>query len=156
MITDQEIADLLDDATKEIAGDIHWAPSATHDGAQEFTVAVQSAAGWPLRIEAWLNQGAQKLSLALIHEDAGRIVGLDLGPTLVHHNPVCRKTRAAKLRCDCPRGSHIQIWSEAEGTERAVAVSEITAAWDDPIGAWQQFCAMINVRHSGILQEPER
>ena len=156
MITDQEIADLLEDVTKQIAGDIHWAPSATHDGAQEFTVAVQSVAGWPLRIEGWWKPGSQKLSFALIHEVTGRIVGLDLGPTLVHHNPGCRKTRAAKLRCDCPRGSHLQIWSEAEGTERAAAVSEITAAWDDPIGAWQQFCAIINARHSGILREPER
>ena len=156
MLTNQGLADLLADTAKEVLGDIHWTPSATHDGAQEFVVIVQSAAGWPLRIRAWLHQGAQKLSLSLIHEGTGRIVGLDLGTTLPHHNPGCRKTRAAKLRCDCPRGSHLQIWSEAEGTERAAVVSEITAAWDDPIGAWQQFCAMINVRHSGILREPER
>ena len=156
MLTDQSLAVLLADTTKEVLDDIHWTPSATHDGAQEFVVIVQSAAGWTLRIEAWWKPSSQKLSFALIHEATGRIVGLDLGPTLVHHNPGCRKTRAAKLRCDCPRGSHIQIWSEAEGTEHAAAVSEITSAWDDPIGAWQQFCAMINVRHSGILREPER
>lgn len=156
MLTEQELVNLLADSTKEVLGDIHWTLSATHDGAHEFAVAVQSAAGWPLLIVVWWKPGSQKLSLALIHQEAGRIVGLDLGPTLVHHNPGCRKTRAAKLRCDCPRGSHIQIWSEAEGTERAAVVSEITAAWDDPIGAWQQFCAMINVRHSGILREPER
>ncbi len=73
MITDQEIADLLEDATKQIAGDIHWPPYIGRPPAQIFSAPIESATGW-----------------------------------------------------------------------------------DDPIAVWRQFCAMINVRHSGILQEPER
>ena len=106
MITNREFADLLADPTKEITGDILWTPSASHPWVQEFVVAVESPTRWPLRVEAWLNPRRSKLSYALIHNGAGRIVGLDLGADVGHHNPDCRRTRASKRRCGCPRGLH--------------------------------------------------
>ena len=156
MITDQEFANLLADPTKEIVGDIPWVPIAGREPAQGFAIAVRSETGWSLRIKAWWNPRAEKLSYALIHEDAGRIVGLDVDPTTPHHNPDCRPGRSARSRCPCPRGTHIQRWSEVDGMTWAYAAPEITATWDEPVAAWRQFCNLINVTHRGTLREPER
>ena len=156
MLSDPEFENLMADPTKKIAHNIHWMPSESHDDAQEFVVAVQSEASWPLRITGQWNPESQKLSLALIHTGAGRIVGLDFNPTSPHHNPDCRRTRSTKRRCDCPRGTHLQRWSEEEQMSWAYAAPEITATWDDPVAAWRQFCALINVAHRGILSQPER
>lgn len=152
MLTNQGLADLLADTTKEVLDDIHWTPSATHDGAQEFVLIVQSAAGWPLRIRAWLNQGAQKLSFALIHEEAGRIVGLCLGPGILHHGPMCKGTRGSRRRCDCPRGLHMHRWTEEFGDRWIYVPTGITAEADEPAAVWRQFCAEINLAHRGILR----
>lgn len=156
MITDREFGELLSDPTKESVGDIRWGAVAGREPAQRFTIAVQSASGWPLRVEAWWNPRAEKLSYALIYEGVGRIVGLDVDPTTPHHNPGCRPTRSTRSHCDCPRGTHIQRWSEADGMARADATPEITASWDEPVAAWRQFCDLINLAHRGILREPER
>ena len=152
MLTNQSLAVLLADTTKEVLGDIRWTPSATHDGAQEFVLIVQSAAGWPLRIRAWLNQGAQKLSFALIHEEAGRIVGLCLGPGILHHGPMCKGTRGPRRRCDCPRGLHMHRWTEEFGDRWIYVPTGITAEADEPAAVWRQFCAEINLAHRGILR----
>lgn len=151
MFTGQKLADLIADTTKDIPGDIHWMPSDTHDGAQEFTVAVQSATGWPLRIEAWLSPGSRKLFLALIHADEGRIVGLCQGAGSIHHSPTCRRTRASKRRCDCPRSTHMHRWTEEFGDRWIYAPTGITAEADDPAAVWRQFCAEIKLTHHGIL-----
>ena len=156
MFPDREFEKLLSDVTKEILRDIPWAPVAGREPAQRFTIAVLSETGWPLRIKAWWNPRAEKLSYALIHEDAGRIVGLDVDPTTPHHNPGCRPTRSTRSHCDCPRGTHIHLWSEAGGMEQADAAPEITASWDEPVAAWRQFCDLINLAHRGILREPQR
>ena len=155
MLTNQEFADLLADPTKEIVGDIRWAPSDTHRWVREFAVDVESATGWPLWIKAWWNPVRSKLSYTLILDGPGRIVGLDLGTDVGHHNPGCRATRAEKRRCNCPRGLHKQRWTEEHEAKQAYVPLDITAEWDDPVGVWRQFCAEINVTHRGILWEPE-
>lgn len=156
MFSNQTFEELLSAKTKEIVGDIAWAPVGGREPAQRFTVAVQSASGSPLRIEAWWNPGAGKLSYTLIHKDEGRIVGLDVDPTTPHHNPGCRGGRSVKRSCRCPRGTHVQRWSEEDGMAWAYAAPEITASWDEPVAVWRQFCDLINVTHRGILREPER
>ena len=156
MLTDREFEKLLSDVTKEIVSDIPWEPVGGREPAQGFAIPVRSETGCPLKIEAWWNPGAEKLSYALIHEDAGRIVGLDVDPTTPHHNPDCRPGRSTRSSCDCPRGTHIHLWSEADGMARADAAPEITASWDEPVTVWRQFCDLINVAHRGTLREPER
>ena len=151
MLSDPEFENLLADPTKKIAHNIRWTLSDSHDGAQGFVVAVQSEAGWPLRITAWWNPESRKLSYALVHDDAGRIVGLCLGRGIVHHRPTCGRGRAAKRRCDCPRGTHKHLWTEQFGDQWAYAPPDITAGPDDPVAVWQQFCAEINLTHRGIL-----
>ena len=152
MLTEQDLVNLLADSTKQIAGDIHWTPSATHDGAQEFAVAVQSASGWPLLIAVWWKPGSQKLYFALIHQEVGRIVGLCLGPGIVHHGPMCKGTRASRRRCDCPRGLHMHRWTEEFGDRWIYVPTGITAEADEPAAVWRQFCAEINLTHRGILR----
>lgn len=156
MITDREIADLLEDETKEIAGDIHWASYVGRAPAQIFSAPIQSAAGWPLRVHGSWNEATKRLTYAVIHAGAGRILGLDLGDKLIHHGPNCPRTRSAKSRCDCPRDAHMHRWTEQFGAAWIYAPSNVTAAWDDPVAAWRQFCAEINLAHRGILHEPER
>ncbi len=152
MITDQQFADLLADPTKEIVGDIRWAPSDTHPWAREFVVDVESATGWLLWIEAWWNPMRSKLSYTLIHREAGRIVGLCLGAGDVHHQPTCKRSRRNKRRCDCPRGTHKHRWTEQFGDQWVYVPSDITADAEEPSAVWREFCAEINLTHGGILR----
>ena len=152
MITTQELDDLLADPTKETIGDIRWEPSGAYDSALTFAVAVESAADRPLTIEAWWNPRRMKLFYSLIYGDVGRIVGLCLGPGVVHHRPTCGRTRAAKRRCACPRGTHKHRWTEQFGDQWVYTPSDITAGADDPAAVWREFCAEINVAHRGILR----
>ena len=151
MITDQEFAELLADPTKEIIGDIRWTPSDTHRWAREFAVDVESATSWPLRIEGWWNPMRSKLSYTLLHGEAGRIVGLCLSAGDVHHRPTCKRSRRARRRCDCPRGTHKHRWTERFRDQWVYAPSDITADAEDPSAVWGQFCAEINLAHRGIL-----
>lgn len=156
MITEQEFVDLLADPTKEIVGDIAWATSSSHPGAQVFAVRVRSRPDWPLRVEVWWSLPAKSLSYAVIHDDVGRILGLCMGARVFHHQPECHATRAVKRRCDCPRGTHKHRWTEQFADKRIYVPSDITVEWDEPVAVWRQFCAEMNVIHRGILQEPER
>lgn len=96
----------------------------------------------------------RKLSYALIHRQARRIVGLDLGEDLIHHNPDCERKRGRSLACACPRGTHKHRWSDDTKAEFAYVPSDITTQWDDPVAVWQEFCLEIGVTHSGTLKEP--
>ena len=156
MITDQEFAELLADPTKEIVGDIDWAASPSHPGAQVFTARVRSRPSWPLRIEAWWSLPTRYLSYTVLYDDVGRILGLCMGARVFHHQPECHATRAVKRRCDCPRGTHKHRWTEQFADRRIYVPSDITMEWDEPVGVWRQFCAELNVIHRGTLQEPER
>ena len=155
MITDQEFADLLADPTKEIIGDIRWIPAPGHPGAQRFSAVVRSVPDRGLTAHGWRKPDSAALTYAVIHPDAGRIVGLCLGPGVVHHGPTCEGTRASKLRCDCPRGAHKHRWTEQFGDQQVYVPTDITANADDPAAVWQQFCAEINLTHRGILQGAE-
>lgn len=152
MFNYREFEKLLSDTTKEIVGDIRWTPIDGREPAQGFTVAVRSEAGWPLEIVGWWNPGRGKLSYALIHEEGKRIVGVCLGAGVVHHRPTCRRTRAGKRHCDCPRGTHMHRWTEQFGDQWIDAPHSITADAEDPSAVWQQFCAEINLAHRGILR----
>lgn len=154
MLTDQEFDTLMSDDNKVIFGDIAWQLDKSHHPAQEFRVEVDSEAGWPLFIEGWWNPGSEKLSYTLIHRQARRIIGLDLGENLVHHNPDCERKRGKRLACECPRGTHKHRWSEQFKSESAYVPSDITATWDDPLAVWQEFCVEVRLTHLGSLREP--
>ena len=96
------------------------------------------------------------MSYTLIHRQARRIIGLDLGAYLVHHNPDCERKRGKRLACECPRGTHKHLWSERSKSESAYVPSDITAAWDDPLGVWREFCVEVRLTHLGILRKPAR
>lgn len=88
------------------------------------------------------NRFAGTLTYALIHRTVGRIYALDLDAD--HHNPTCQRVGE----------KHKHRWSEAFRDKEAYVPADITAAWDEPITVWQQFCAEANIRHIGIMHPP--
>ena len=152
MITDQEFADLLADPTKEIVGDIRWTLAPGYRGSQRFTAAVDSTLERGLTVYGWRKPASAALGYHVIHPDAGRVVGVCVGPGVVHHGPLCEGGRASKLHCDCPRGVHKHHWTEQFGDRWVYVPSDITADASDPSEVWRQFCAEINLAHRGILR----
>ena len=155
MITDNEFAELLADPTKEIVGDIRWTPARGYRGSQQFTVPIRSRPDRGLLVHGWLKPASAALTYAVIHPRAGRVVGVCVGPGVIHHGPLCEGGRASKLHCDCPRGVHKHRWTEQFGDRWVYVPSDITADSGDPIGVWRQFCAEISLAHRGILHEAE-
>lgn len=88
------------------------------------------------------NRFAGTLTYALIHRTVGRIYALDLGAD--YHNPTCQRVGE----------KHKHRWSEVFRDKEAYVPADITAAWDEPITVWQQFCAEANIRHIGIMHPP--
>ena len=154
MLTDQEFEALLSDGDKLIFGDIAWQLDRSHSPAQRFRCKVDSEADWPLMIEGWWNPDSEKLTYTLIHRQARRIIGLDLGEDLIHHNPTCERKRGKRTACECPRGTHKHRWTEQFKAEFAYVPLDITAPWHEPIAVWREFCLEVGLTHMGILQEP--
>ena len=86
-LTDIEFTSILEDASKEIEGDIGWCEDEDHSPSLEFRIEVESSGGWPLFIRGSYNRLAETLTYALIMKSEGRIYALDLGKD--HHNPTC-------------------------------------------------------------------
>ena len=156
MITNQQITDLLADTTKEVLGDIHWESDPTHPGARKFSAAVRTTPDRGLTAHGWWRPDTGALFYSLRHPEVGRLVGLCLGPGIVHHGPMCKGTRASKRRCDCPRGMHMHRWTEEFGDRWVYVPESVTADSGDPAAAWRQFCATINLAHRGTLYVAER
>lgn len=154
MITDEEFSAILSDPTKRVDGDIRWIDDEDKSSAMEFMVDVWSEPDWPLIAHGWFNPQSGKLSYSVIVRGWRRIIGLDLGEALVHHNLGCRRRRD-RVRCTCPRGMHKQYWSEQHQMGKAFVPGDITASWDDPVTAWREFCAEIHLEHVGRMWTPE-
>ncbi|MDE2967364.1 MAG: hypothetical protein OXS30_07775 [Chloroflexota bacterium] len=154
MLIDQDLAAILSDNTKTISQNIFWDKDEDHSGAQEFRVGVWSEADWPLQVYGWFNDQIGQLSYSLLHLRDGRIVGLDLGDRLIHHNPDCNRRRR-RTTCACPRGTHKQVHSEQHQMRVAYVPADISASWDDPVSVWRQFCEEVRIEHLGTLAAPE-
>ena len=133
---------LLEDPSKTIDGDIIWADDEDHSPALEFHVPLQSAAGMALFVRGSLNALAHTLSFMIIHRAWGRIYGLDLGKE--HHNP----------NCTFVGETHKHRWTERFRDKHAYAPGDVTAAADDPLTAWRQFCEEAKIVHKGVMKLP--
>ena len=140
---DVELATILLDGSKAIAGDIKWSEDEDHSPAREFRAAVDSQAGWPLFVRGSYNPLAKALTFALILKPVGRIYALDLGKD--HHNPTCQQTGE----------KHKHRWSEQFSDKQAYVPEDITAGVDDPVAIWEQFCAEAKIEHNGKLETPQ-
>ena len=154
MLTDQEFEALLADPTKRIERDISWRNDRLHRGAREFRATVRSESGQSLLVKGWWSPVSSRLSYSLVYDRRERIVGLDLGEELIHHNPGCNRRRR-RTACACPRGTHKQRWTQDFGDRQAYSPADITGQWDEPLLVWQQFCAEINLSHLGTLEPPK-
>ena len=154
MLTNQEFEAILADQTKRIEGDIRWLNDEDKSGAVEFRVDIWSEADWPLRVKGWLNPQSGKLSYSVLHRGQGRIIGLDMGEGLVHHNPGCRRRRD-RQSCECPRGTHKQYWTAEDQMLRAFVPGDISEPWERPVEVWREFCGEVRLVHVGRMWIPE-
>lgn len=142
MDSEHDFDALLADPSKEIRGDVTWTRDSGSSRAVCFRVGVHTNPPCPLIAVGRFDPSAGKLTFALIHRRAGRIYGLDLGAA--HRNP-----DGAILR-----GAHKHHWKPGWKDRIAYRPPDITAAWDDPVTVWKQFCAEANLRHTGVLERP--
>ena len=141
-LTQSEFEAIVSDTTKRIDGDISWSEDEDHSPSVEFRAEVQSDPGYPLFVRGSYNALAQTLTFAVIHRGAGRVYALDMGKD--HHNPDCQRVGR----------SHKHRWNEALRDKEAYAPEDITAAANDPVAVWRQFCAEANIRHTATLHAP--
>jgi hypothetical protein len=142
MISNSEFETILNDATKRIEGDISWKPDPEGSPGLEFRAEIVSDTGWPLFAKGRYNPRSGKLTYVIVHPNAGRIYGLDLGAE--HHNPDCNDVG----------DPHKHRWTEAFRDKQAYIPDDITGRWDDPVTVWQQFCTEANIRHNGRMLQP--
>ena len=143
MITQQELEHILADTTKRISDNLSWSNVPAHSHAQRFEAKVVSESGWPLRVIGRWNPWTSKLSYTLVLDGPGRILGLDMGK-VGHKNPDGYLLQ----------GTHKHHWTEEYNTQQAYVPTDITAPWCEPKRVWRQFCAEVNINHSGIMEDP--
>ncbi len=141
-LSNAEFDAILTDCTKRIDGDIVWQQDEDHSPSLEFKVEIATAGGWPLFMKGTFNPLVPAISFALISKAAGRIYALDLGKG--HRNP-------DGVRVGDP---HKHRWSEQFKDKEAYEPSDITAAADDPVQVWQQFCQEAKIEHQGRMHPP--
>lgn len=139
---DSEFAELIDDETKQITGDIFWINDQDHSPTVEFRAEVISVMEYPLFIRGSYNALANTLTYALIHKAHGRIYALDMGKD--HHNPTCNYVGEL----------HKHRWSEVYRDKEAYVPTDITAAVNQPVAVWLQFCLEARIRHEGVMHDP--
>ena len=142
-LSQAEFEAILADDSKRIVGDVLWVRVASRSLIFEVEAAVESDAGWPLRVSGWYRPDERKLTLTLRYGDL-RIVGLDFGRNLSHTNVGGGQVR----------GNHLHLWSEEEATAPAYAADRITAEAHQPQLVWQQFCAELRIVHLGEMTLP--
>ena len=89
------------------------------------------------------NLFAGKLSYAFILLGTGRVYALDLGKD--HRNP--DGVRVGER--------HKHRWLDGYRDTFAYVPADITQNWDQPVAAWDQFCAQAKLRHDGMMRAPE-
>lgn len=141
-MTQQEFEALVEDQTKAITGPIEWSEDADHSTWVEFSVEVESEAGYPIFVKGSYNGAAKALSYVLIHRGVGRIYALDLGKD--HHNPSCTNVGE----------KHKHRWDESQRDKNAYVPEDITAPVNDPVAVWRQFCIEAKIRHEGTMKPP--
>lgn len=141
-MTQTELEAMLADADKIIEGDLQWVDDQDHSPAVEFRTKIKSQAGYPLFVNGRYNPLAGTLSFTVIHRLAGRIYALDLGAD--HHNPTCERVGER----------HKHRWTEEWKDKQAYVPKDVTAEWNDPVRAWQEFCAEAKITHQGTLAAP--
>lgn len=142
VITDAEFSEILDDATKRVEADILWQPDPDHLPAQEFRVPVMSSTPNVLHVIGWYQPYSGKLSYKVIRSGTGCIYRLCINSP--HRNP----DRQWLL------GTHKHTWTEAHRDHSAYAPLDISATWDDPGNAWEQFCTEFHLEHRGHFRSP--
>ena len=140
-LSQQEFESILSDTTKEITENIVW-KSYNGSTAKKFRCEVKSDSKHPVFVDAWYSPDSEKLSYAIIYRGVGRIYGLDLGAD--HRNPdgvyVGEK--------------HKNYWAPGSQDKWAYVPDDITETWDRPLEVWRQFCAEVNLKHSGTISQP--
>lgn len=142
-ISETEFSVMMEDPDKWIRDDLRWREDPDHSPAFEFRVEVESRVGYPLLINGRFNRLAGTLSYTLIHRPTGRVYALDLGAD--HHNPTCQRVGGEK---------HKHRWTDQHADKLAYVPTDITAAADNPVEVWQQFCAEAKIVHNGRLDHP--
>ena len=139
-----QFQEIIADEFKQIVEEVSWVRDPGREDIYRFRVAVRSRTGWPLRVVGWCNTTARKLSLVLVHDQVGRIVGLDIGPAISHANPDQSNVS----------GPHLHLWAEEYGDGRAEALSAAAIDWSRPEEAWAYFCAIAGITHHGRFMGP--
>ncbi len=140
--TEAELAVLLADTSKRIAGDITWENDEDHSPAVEFRAEIMSQAGYPLFVRGSFNPLAQTLTFAIIHASNRRIYALDLGKD--HHNPTCTNVGE----------KHKHRWTDRFRDQDAYVPDDITQPATNPVAVWKEFCTEANISHDGVMKEP--
>lgn len=141
-LTNAEFAEIMEDASKRIVGDLVWSEDEDHSPSLEFRVEVISEKGWPLFVRGSYNPLIPALSYVMILKTVGRIYGLDLGKD--HHNPTC----------DQVGENHKHRWNEQLRDKDAYVPEDITAPAWNPVEVWHQFCLEANLTHEGKIIPP--
>ena len=97
-----------------------------------------------LQMHGWYSPSTSKLSFNIIYARRWRIYGLDMG-AVSHRN----------LDGTRYRGTHKQIWTDKGEEAYAFEPKDITATWDQPKLAWQEFCSEALIHHAGVFMMPE-
>ena len=140
-MTPQDFEAILADRSKRLQEPPIWRDDEDHSPAQEFRVEIESDNGWPLSVYGRWNPQSEKLSYTLIHDEARRIIGLDLGD-VAHPTP----------RGELLLGTHKHRWTAEYKDKDAYVPPDITATWDQPAQVWRQFCAEVNILHAPIAE----
>jgi hypothetical protein len=138
----QEFADFLSDAGKEITADIVWKPSEAHPAIVGFRVDLSTTEGHPVEVVGSFNRRINALTFAVIHTKFGRIYALDIGKD--HKNP--DGNFVGEL--------HKHRWTEAYEAQEAYVPDDITEPASNPVAVWRQFCIEAKIIHTGKIANP--
>lgn len=138
-MTQGELAAILADTTKRVAGDLSWRQHSDISFAVAFRADVVNSAGDTYRVAGYFNRETGVTTFSLFSDADGRVFGMCVGKD--HHNPSCTHTGRA----------HVHQWTSAEGDKNAYQIQ--VASEGQPITLWRDFCRLANMQHTGDLNE---
>lgn len=142
MLSEAEVDKIIADPGKKVECDIVWRSARASDAAQTFHVLLTHASPARIEVAGWFNPAKKNLSFSFITKRQ-RIYGLDMVGRHTNKNG------------EVFRGMHKQRWSDAAARAEAFVPHDITARWNEPRRAWEQFCAEAKITHVGAFNEPE-
>ena len=131
---------LIRDDSKEILGDIIWETDSNHPRSLVFKTDIYSRVNYPIYLKGNFHFKRKTLSFSMIHQDVGRIYGLDMGQT--HKNPSTGK-KTGRV--------HKHRWTDLYRDKEAYVPPDITKPYNDVIGVWREFCLESKITHSGKM-----